>query len=232
MYGKAIIGAVPIGNDLDITYRLVRNIESAEIIFVETIEVFYSFIKRNSINIANAQIFKAETSHECADDMMSHIINGKTLLLLADEGTAAIADVGAALIMRLVEKDIDFDVMAGPSAMVPSYLYSGFFNNGCCFVYQGFLPGDKELRAQVIRDLSLQKNPIVIYQELKYIDEHILEFRDIFKENRKITMCMNITRDDQKIIRSSFDDFSNLNFASWPADICTIVIDCSMAGQD
>ena len=71
----------------------------------------------------------------------------------------------------------------------------------------------------------MQTNPIIIYQELKYIDDHILEFRNIFKENRKITMCMNITKDDQKIIRSSLDDFSKLNFLSWPTDICTIVID-------
>lgn len=225
MSNKVIIGAVPIGNDLDITYRLIKNIESSEIIFVETLDVFYKFVERNSINISNSQIFQAETDRQCAEEMLSYIVSGKSFLLLADEGTAAIADVGGVLILFLVEKNIDFDVMAGPSAIVPSYLYSGFFNNGASFVFQGFLPADKEKRSEIIYDLSLQKNPIVIYQELKYIDEHILEFKNIFKQNRKITMCMNITRDDQKIIRSSFDDFPSLDFKSWPTDICTIVID-------
>ena len=100
---------------------------------------------------------------------------GRSLGVLAEAGCPAVADPGAALVAAAHAEGFRVIPLVGPSAIVLALMASGL--EGQRFAFCGYLPRDKQARADRIRALerrSRAENEIQIFIETPYRNEALL----------------------------------------------------------
>ncbi len=132
--------ATPIGNLKDITYRAIETLASCDYCLCED--------TRESIKLLNAYNLKIplKSYHKfneasSVDQIIKDLKDGKEIALISDAGTPLISDPGSILIKALIQNQIPFTHLPGPSASTFAYLASGFHENG--YSFHGFIPKKK-----------------------------------------------------------------------------------------
>ena len=100
---------------------------------------------------------------------------GRSLGVLAEAGCPAVADPGAALVAAAHAEGFRVIPLVGPSAIVLALMASGL--EGQRFAFCGYLPRDKQARADRIRALerrSRAENETQVFIETPYRNEALL----------------------------------------------------------
>ena len=107
-----ILCATPIGNLEDISFRVVRTLREVDLIAAED--------TRNSIRLLNHfEIRTPMTSYheynkvEKAEQIVSWLMEGKSIALITDAGTPAISDPGEVLVGRCLKAGIPVTSLSG-----------------------------------------------------------------------------------------------------------------------
>ena len=139
--GMLYLCATPIGNLEDITLRVLRTLEEADIIFCED--------TRNSLKLLrHFEIAKPLSSYHdhSPQSRAQHIADlvreGKQVALISDAGMPVISDPGFDLINTFRAQDLPYTVLPGPSASLTALVLSGLPSGR--FVFEGFLPRKKK----------------------------------------------------------------------------------------
>ena len=118
---------------------------------------------------------------------LDHIEKGKNIGVISEAGCPAVADPGAEIVRLAHGKNITVVPLVGPSSILLALMASGF--NGQYFVFHGYLPKERELRIEKLRELerdAKRKDQTQIFMETPYRNLHLLE--DIVKT------CQNTTQ--------------------------------------
>jgi 16S rRNA (cytidine1402-2'-O)-methyltransferase len=151
----------PIGNLEDMTIRALRLLSTSEIIACEDTRVTGQLLKQYSI-IPQKLISCREHNEKSMSDMLcSEVQKGKRVCYVSDAGTPGISDPGMILIETAIALEIPYHVLPGATAIIPALIQSGFGSSDWCFI--GF-PPHKKGRDTFIREISLRKNVVVLYE--------------------------------------------------------------------
>lgn len=125
MAGILYLCATPIGNLEDITYRVVRTLEEADLIAAED--------TRHSIKLLNHLGIKTPMTsyHEYnkvdkAKYLVEKLKEGVNIALITDAGTPGISDPGEELVRQCYEAGIAVTSLPGPAACITALTMSGF----------------------------------------------------------------------------------------------------------
>lgn len=91
-------------------------------------------------------------SAEAWEALLAPAQAGHDVGLLSDAGLPGVADPGAGLVSAAHRRDIQVDVLAGPSSLTLALAASGL--NGQRFAFEGYLPQDAGERSQRVRALE------------------------------------------------------------------------------
>lgn len=194
--GKLVLCATPIGNLEDITFRVVRALEEADMIAAED--------TRNSLKLLNHfEIKKPMTSYhehnkyEKAEQLISDMKKGKVIALVTDAGTPAISDPGEVIVKRCHEEGIEVTSLPGPAACITALTLSGLSTRRFCF--EGFLPQDKKEKQEVLNRLKNETRTTVFYEAPHRLKKTLKEIETAIG-NRKITICRELTKLHEEVI--------------------------------
>ena len=204
----------PIGNLEDITLRAVRLFSQANIIMCED--------SRETRKLMN--LLKIENKPEFVDLTRNHNFNWsgieKTLeklvvpqanelivLLVSDSGMPGISDPGREVIEQAIEKQIQFTVLPGASAVVNAAVASGFVSKN--FEFMGFLP-IKKGRQTAWKEIAEKQVPVIIYESSHRIKKFIDECPVYLQPNRQICICNDFSKLHEKFWWSRVEDLNNL----------------------
>lgn len=161
MAGMLYLCATPIGNLEDITLRVLRILEEADLIAAED--------TRNTIKLLNHfEIKTPMTSYhehnkvEKADFLIRKMQEGTNVALVTDAGTPAISDPGEVLVQKCQEAGIAVTSLPGPVACITALTLSGL--SARRFAFEGFLPADKKERRQVLDLLAQEQRTFILYE--------------------------------------------------------------------
>lgn len=101
---------------------------------------------------------------------------GNNIGLLSEAGVPCIADPGADIVRIAQEKNIEIIPLTGPSSIILSLMASGF--NGQNFAFLGYLPIDKKLRTDKLKEIEkniYQNNQTQIFIEAPYRNNQLIE---------------------------------------------------------
>lgn len=188
--GTLYLCATPIGNLGDITERVLRTLESVDLIAAED--------TRNTLRLLNHfGIKKPLTSyHEYnkytkAEELVTKLHRGASIAVVTDAGTPAISDPGEVITAMCLEQGIRVTSLPGACALITALTMSGMPARRFCF--EGFLPADKKERRYVLTQLQREERTTILYEAPHHLRGTLQELYDNLGD-RRITLCRELTK--------------------------------------
>ena len=188
--GTLYLCATPIGNLGDITERVLRTLESVDLIAAED--------TRNTLRLLNHfGIKKPLTSyHEYnkytkAEELINKLHRGASIAVVTDAGTPAISDPGEVIAAMCLEQGIRVTSLPGACALITALTMSGMPARRFCF--EGFLPSDKKERRYILAQLQREERTTILYEAPHHLRGTLQELYDNLGD-RRITLCRELTK--------------------------------------
>lgn len=202
--GKLYIVATPIGNWDDITLRAKKVLDNADILICEEIKVGSTLLKKLSIPQKELISLNEHNEENQIGLILQHLSEGKDLALISDCGTPVFADPGHALIHQAHLSGIEIIPIPGPSSLMAILSVLDFKLEH--FHFAGFLPREKETRKKELNSLRSIDIPIVLMDTPYRLTKLLEEVMHTFGKNRKVTLGLNITQENEKFLRGAIID--------------------------
>lgn len=212
--------ATPIGNIGDITDRVRKVLNSADIIFCED--------TRNSRILLDKLGIKKplESCHEhneeqSASRIITLISNGSIVAYISDAGMPGISDPGERLIRACADSGLYFTALPGASASITAAILSGLSTKRLYFA--GFLPRENKERQELIAEIKKVRATIILYESPYRVSATLAELRRALGE-RQAAIVREITKLYEETIRGTLSDLSEKYKDAPPKGECVIVI--------
>ena len=202
MIGKLYIVATPIGNLEDITLRALRVLKEVDLIAAEDTRQTLKLLNHYEINkpLISYHRHNEETKSEILIEKLS---NGENIALVSDAGTPGICDPGEEVIKKAIEDNIEVIPIPGACAMINALIVSGISTKE--FEFLGFLPLNKKLRRQKLKEIENSSKTIIIYEAPHKMKTTLGDLKEILKD-RKIVLARELTKIHEEFIRKSIDE--------------------------
>lgn len=211
MSGKLIIGAMPIGNDLDVSSRLMSTIKNIKMVVSETRNNFLSFCSRNSIEF-NGVVLELnsnipESFQVCLESIIKTLSSGEDVLIVSNAGYPNILDNAPWMIYEVSRSGFEITVIPGPSIPINAFAVSALKDNHDQFMFAGNIPSDKNKRIEYLKSLSNYTFPI-IFVTIPFAEQSIDDLLNIFGD-RDIAICIDLTKDTEKVLRGKLSSIKD-----------------------
>lgn len=202
MIGKLYIVATPIGNLEDITLRALRVLKEVDLIAAEDTRQTLKLLNHYEINkpLISYHHHNEETKSEI---LIEKLRNGENIALVSDAGTPGICDPGEEVIKKAIEDNIEVIPIPGACAMINALIVSGISTKE--FEFLGFLPLNKKLRRQKLKEIENSSKTIIIYEAPHKMKTTLGDLKEILKD-RKIVLARELTKIHEEFIRKSIDE--------------------------
>ena len=205
MAGKLFLCATPIGNLEDITYRVLKTLEEADLIAAED--------TRHSIKLLNHfQIKTPMTSYheynkvDKARHLVEQMLSGVNVALITDAGTPGISDPGEELVRQCYEAGVEVASLPGPAACITALTMSGLSTRRFCF--EAFLPAeksDKKERLRILEELKKETRTIIVYEAPHHLTKTLKDLREVLGGSRRLTVCRELTKKYETAWQTTLD---------------------------
>lgn len=202
MIGKLYIVATPIGNLEDITLRALRVLKEVDLIAAEDTRQTLKLLNHYEINkpLISYHRHNEETKSEILIEKLRNVEN---IALVSDAGTPGICDPGEEVIKKAIEDNIEVIPIPGACAMINALIVSGISTKE--FEFLGFLPLNKKLRRQKLKEIENSSKTIIIYEAPHKMKTTLGDLKEILKD-RKIVLARELTKIHEEFIRKSIDE--------------------------
>lgn len=192
--------ATPIGNLSDISERAVKVL--AEVDFIAAEDTRNSLRLLGALGIKNELISYHEHNKKSAGEKITERLRlGESCALITDAGMPAISDPGEDVVKLVADEGIRVSVIPGASASVSALSVSGLDTRRFCF--EGFLSASKTERRARLDELKYEPRTMVFYEAPHKLRVTLSDMLSSFEEKRRISICRELTKLNEEIIRTS-----------------------------
>ena len=218
--GMLYLCATPIGNLQDITLRVLECLKKVDLIAVENMERSRKLLSFYDIN-ASLISYRESNREKISRVILEKLKQGAHVALITDAGMPAISDPGYYLINLLLEKNISFTVLPGPSAVLTALVMSGFPARR--FVFWGFLSRKRGALRKELEEIAEEEKTVVLYESPHRLKTTLAEMASIL-EDRPLAVCRELTKKFEEIHRGSAEELFNSFKQRPPRGEITIVV--------
>jgi len=214
--------ATPIGNMYDISLRAMDVLRRVDFIAAEDTRVTMKLLQRLEIKkelVSYYEHNKKERGNEIADRLLA----GESCALVTDAGTPAISDPGEDLVALCAEKNIDVVSIPGPCAAINALTLSALPTGK--FVFEGFLPVKGKERRDRLEFLSKEERTVLLYEAPHKLLATLSDLCKYFGGDRRITLCRELTKLNEEVIRTTLDTAVSLYSEKQPKGEFVLVIE-------
>ena len=193
--------ATPIGNLADISERAKKVLSEVDFIAAED--------TRNSLKLLSCLGIKNEliSYHEhnkkvSGERIVARILSGESAAVITDAGMPAISDPGEDIVRLCADAGIRVSVIPGACAAVSALSLSALATSRFCF--EGFISPNKGEREKRLSKLASEERTMIIYEAPHKLKNTLADLSKCFGEERKITICRELTKLNEEIVRTTF----------------------------
>ncbi len=201
--GTLYLCATPIGNLGDITLRVLDTLKEVDLIAAEDTRDSRRLLNHYSIHTPLTS-YHEHNRYDKARTLTEKLKAGMNIALITDAGTPGISDPGEELVRQCMEAGIKVTSLPGPCACVTAVSLSGIPARRFCF--EAFLPEDKKERQNILDGLKDETRAIVLYEAPHNLLKTLADLSDALGEDRKITICRELTKIHEEVISSSLGE--------------------------
>jgi 16S rRNA (cytidine1402-2'-O)-methyltransferase len=201
--GALYLVATPIGNRKDITFRAIEVLKSVDLIAAEDTRHSGHLFQYYQIQTPTLSL---HTYNEASRTVLlcDRLKDGMNIALVSDAGTPLISDPGYTLIRAVRELGIRIIPIPGPSALIAALVVSGLPTTR--FVFEGFIPPKGEARQKYLFALRDETRTIILYESVHRIVNLISLLKEVFGENREISVCRELTKQFETVKTGYIDE--------------------------
>lgn len=153
--GTLFLVGTPIGNLEDMTFRAVRVLREADLLFCEDTRRTATLLRHFGIERV-PESFHDHSSPKIVHRIRGALAEGKSVAYATDGGLPVVSDPGFVLVRAATEMGAPVSVIPGPSAAVMLFASSALASPK--FLFHGFFPrtkGEVERTLEVVRELPV-----------------------------------------------------------------------------
>lgn len=203
MGGTLYLVATPIGNLADITQRALKVL--AEVDFVAAEDTRNTGLLLSRFNISKPLVSYFEhNKRERGEYIVSRLLQGESCALVTDAGMPAISDPGEDLVALCALRGIPVTAVPGCCAAVTALVLSGLSTGR--FAFEGFLTTSKSDRHHRLEELANEARTMIFYEAPHKLRKTLADMEGAFGGTRRITLCRELTKLNEEIIRTTLQD--------------------------
>jgi 16S rRNA (cytidine1402-2'-O)-methyltransferase len=197
--GSLYIVATPIGNLEDITYRAVRVLREASLIACEDTRHTRMLLDHYGIQRPTVS-YHEHNEMERAPELVTRMLAGESVALVADAGTPLVSDPGYRLVQAAIRNEIPVQPVPGPSAALAALAGSGLPTDA--FHFGGFLPPKPGARTRVLEALAGEEATLVFYEAPHRILETLAAIEEALGP-RPVVVARELTKVHEEFLRGT-----------------------------
>jgi 16S rRNA (cytidine1402-2'-O)-methyltransferase len=191
--------ATPIGNLDDVTFRVLAELRSADVVLCEDTRHTRILLERYGIH---ARLLSYHEHNEAARtaQVTPRLAAGERIALVSDSGLPGISDPGARIVAAALAADVPVTVLPGPSAVETALVASGFVASRYQFL--GFLPRGERTLAALWRELAGWPWPSVAFESAQRLPATLGSLAGA-DPGRELAVCRELTKRFEEIVRGT-----------------------------
>ena len=190
----------PIGNLQDLSDRAKKVLSEVDFIAAED--------TRNSMKLLSVfGIHKELVSYyehnkkSSGERIIARLLGGESCALVTDAGMPAISDPGEDIVRLAAEAGVTVSVIPGASAAISALALSALAT--ARFAFEGFLPAQKGDRKKRLDAVKGEARTMIFYEAPHKLKTTLGDMLDTFGADRKISLCRELTKFNEEIIRTT-----------------------------
>ena len=201
MSGTLYVVGTPIGNLSDFSPRAMETLRTVDFIAAEDTRVTLKLL--NHFEIKKPMVsYHEHNLRERGNSIIDRILAGENAAVVSDAGMPCISDPGEDLVRLAAEAGIVTIVIPGPSAAVSALCLSGLSTSR--FAFEGFLSTTRHNRMEHLQSLKKDTHTLIFYEAPHKLVTTLHDIRDVLG-NRRLSLCRELTKIHQEVIRTDFD---------------------------
>ena len=204
--GILYVVGTPIGNLGDMTYRAVETLEKVDFICAEDTRVSSKLLNYFEIKTPLVS-YHEHNAAQVGGSICDRIAAGENAAIVTDAGMPCISDPGELLVKMCYDRGIKVEVVPGPSAVISGLAISGL--NTKNFQFEGFLSVTKKQRQEHLAAVAKSTHTLVFY-EAPHKLQNTLEDMLRFFGDRKISLCRELTKLHEEVIRTTLSQAAEM----------------------
>ena len=199
MSGTLYVVGTPIGNLSDMSMRALETLKSVDFICAEDTRVTAKLL--NHFEIKKPLIsYHEHNAVQSGKSIVERLKSGENCAVVTDAGMPCISDPGEDLVKLCAENGIETVVVPLASAAVSALAISGLSTSR--FTFEGFLSTTKKQRLEHLSSLVNETRTMIFYEAPHKL---IYTLRDMYEffGNRKISICRELTKIHEEVIRTT-----------------------------
>ena len=200
MPGTLYVVATPIGNLEDMPPRVAATFGLADFVAAEDTRVTLRLLNHLGLKKPMVSYFEHNAAQR-GGQILARIQAGESCALCSDAGMPAISDPGEQIVTDALAMGIRVVPVPGASACVTALAVSG--QPTVRFVFEGFLPIPKKLRAARLESLKHEERTIIFYEAPHKLRATLADLTAAFGPDRSITLCRELTKLHEEIFKTT-----------------------------
>jgi 16S rRNA (cytidine1402-2'-O)-methyltransferase len=201
MPGQLIVCPTPIGNLGDLTPRVREALETAELVACEDTRRAGRLFERLQISPPRLVSYHDQNEGQRAGQIAQQIERGVKVALISDAGMPGISDPGYRLIRACIDRDLEIEVLPGPSAILTALVASGLPADRWRF--EGFLPRRSGELERVLRSAET----VVAFESPRRLADSLTALGALAPD-RPGAVCRELTKLHQEVARGTLSDLA------------------------
>jgi 16S rRNA (cytidine1402-2'-O)-methyltransferase len=210
--GRLVLAATPIGDPADASIRLVRLIETAELIAAEDTRRFRRLAAALEVSPTGRVVSNFEHNEQYRSEEVVEVVRaGGTVLVVTDAGMPGVSDPGLRAVRAVLDAGLPVTALPGPSAALTALALSGLPTDRFCF--EGFPPRTPGKRATAIRALAAEQRTMIFFESPRRTAATLLALADGLGADRPAAVCRELTKTYEEVRRDGLAEL-----ARWAGD--------------
>ncbi len=182
--------ATPIGNMADIGLRALAILAAADMVYAEDTRHTRPLFKRYGLTTPLAS-YHDHNKERVVPQIIERLAAGERIAVVSDAGMPCISDPGFGLVKSLLEKELPWTVIPGPSSTLAALILSGFSPDR--FLYLGYAPRKKGQRRSFLTEALSEPGTVLILESCHRI-RSTLEILAELAPERTLAIAREITK--------------------------------------
>ena len=201
MAGRLTVCPTPIGNLQDLSPRARQALGEADLVACEDTRRAGLLFERLDIRRPRFVSYHEGNEAERAGQLAQQVERGAKVTLISEAGTPVISDPGFRLIRACLERDLDVEVLPGPSAVTTALVASGLPADRWRF--EGFLPR----RAGELERVLRSAETVVAFESPRRLPQSLAALAAL-APNRPAAVCRELTKLHEEVARATLGELA------------------------
>ena len=201
MAGRLTVCPTPIGNLQDLSTRARQALGEADLVACEDTRRAGLLFERLDIPRPRFVSYHEGNEAERARQLAQQVERGAKVTLISEAGTPVISDPGFRVIRACLERDLDVEVLPGPSAVTTALVASGLPADRWRF--EGFLPR----RAGELERVLRSAETVVAFESPRRLPQSLAALAAL-APNRPGAVCRELTKLHEEVARATLGELA------------------------